>query len=182
MPLVLPSLSSLIKDEKKLNNVIQNHLFKYKEAYTKYYLRNKNNKSPNLRDPYPVIILIPEYGMMSFAKNKPTARVASEFFCNAINVMKGAEGINKYTGLSEKEAFRIEYWELEEAKLKRMPPEKELAGKVALITGAEGGIGSAKAKKVLEEGGCVILIDIDKKELHKTCHLYTDTRQRDGIR
>ena len=168
LPLVLPSLSNLMKEEGKLNNVIQNHLSKYKEAYTKYYQRNKNKNSPNLRDSYPVIILIPEYGMMSFAKNKPTARVASEFFCNAINVMKGAEGITKYTGLTEKEAFRIEYWELEEAKLKRMPPEKEFAGKVALITGAAGGIGSATAKKFLQQGCCVILTDIDKKALQKT--------------
>ena len=168
LPLILPSLSNLLKNEKKLNDVIVNHLSKYKEAYTKYYKRNKNKNSPNLRDPYPVIILIPEYGMMSFAKNKPTARIASEFFVNAINVMKGAEGISKYTGLTEKEAFRIEYWELEEAKLKRMPPEKELAGKVALITGAAGGIGSATAVKFLQEGCCVVLTDIDKKSLKQT--------------
>ena len=168
LPLILPSLSNLLKNEKKLNDVIVNHLGKYKEAYTKYYKRNKNKNSPNLRDPYPVIILIPEYGMMSFAKNKSTARIASEFFVNAINVMKGAEGISKYTGLTEKEAFRIEYWELEEAKLKRMPPEKELAGKVALITGAAGGIGSATALKFLQEGCCVVLTDIDKKSLQQT--------------
>ena len=168
LPLILPSLSNLLKNEKKLNDVIVNHLSKYKEAYTKYYKRNKNKNSPNLRDPYPVIILIPEYGMMSFAKNKPTARIASEFFVNAINVMKGAEGISKYTGLTEKEAFRIEYWKLEEAKLKRMPPEKELAGKVALITGAAGGIGSATALKFLQEGCCVVLTDIDKKSLQQT--------------
>ena len=168
LPLILPSLSNLLKNEKKLNDVIVNHLSKYKEAYTKYYKRNKNKNSPNLRDPYPVIILIPEYGMMSFAKNKPTARIASEFFVNAINVMKGAEGISKYTGLTEKEAFRIEYWELEEAKLKRMPPEKELAGKVALITGAAGGIGSATALKFLQKGCCVVLTDIDKKSLQQT--------------
>ncbi len=168
LPLILPSLSNLLKNEKKLNDVIVNHLSKYKAAYTKYYKRNKNKNSPNLRDPYPVIILIPEYGMMSFAKNKSTARIASEFFVNAINVMKGAEGISKYTGLTEKEAFRIEYWELEEAKLKRMPPEKELAGKVALITGAAGGIGSATALKFLQEGCCVVLTDIDKKSLQQT--------------
>ena len=165
LPMVLPSLSNLIKNETKIKSVIQNHLDKYKEAYTKYYNRNKSKGSPNLRDPYPVIILIPEYGMMSFAKNKSTARISSEFFCNAMNVMKGAEGISQYTGLTEKEAFRIEYWELEEAKLRRMPAEKELAGKVALITGAAGGIGSATAIKFLSEGCCVILTDIDKESL-----------------
>ena len=167
LPMVLPSLSELIKNENKINKIIEENLTKYKNAYTKYYLKNKSKGSPNLRDPYPVIILIPEYGMMSFAKNKSTARVSSEFFCNAMNVMKGAEGISKYTGLTEKEAFRIEYWDLEEAKLKRMPPEKELAGKVALITGAAGGIGSATANKFLSEGCCVILTDIDTSALEE---------------
>ena len=182
LPLVLPSLTELEKNEKKISEIIEKNLDKYKEAYTKYYNRNKSKGSPNLRDPYPVIVLIPEYGMMSFAKNKPTARVASEFFCNAINVMKGAEGISSYTGLTEREAFRIEYWDLEEAKLKRMPPEKELAGKVALITGAAGGIGSATALKFLKEGCCVVLTDIDKKALQSKHDEFSSQFGKDVVR
>ena len=182
LPLVLPSLTELQKNEKKISDIIEKNLDKYKEAYTKYYNRNKSKGSPNLRDPYPVIVLIPEYGMMSFAKNKTTARVASEFFCNAINVMKGAEGISNYTGLTEREAFRIEYWELEEAKLKRMPPEKELAGKVALITGAAGGIGSATAMKFLKEGCCVVLTDIDKKALQSKHQEFNAQFGKDVVR
>ena len=182
LPLVLPSLTELEKNEKKISEIIEKNLDKYKEAYTKYYNRNKSKGSPNLRDPYPVIVLIPEYGMMSFAKNKPTARVASEFFCNAINVMKGAEGISSYTGLTEREAFRIEYWDLEEAKLKRMPPEKELAGKVALITGAAGGIGSATALKFLKEGCCVVLTDIDKKALQSKHKEFSSQFGKDVVR
>ena len=181
LPLVLPSLTELQKNEKKISDIIEKNLDKYKEAYTKYYNRNKEKGSPNLRDPYPVIVLIPEYGMMSFAKNKPTARVSSEFFCNAMNVMKGADGVSRYTGLSEREAFRIEYWELEEAKLRRMPPEKELAGKVALITGAAGGIGSATANKFLSEGCCVILTDIDKSALQTKHHEFTEKYGKDVV-
>ena len=98
-----------------------------------------------------------------------------------MNVMKGAEGISKYTGLTEKEAFRIEYWDLEEAKLKRMPPEKELAGKVALITGAAGGIGSATANKFLNEGCCVVLTDIDKSALEAKKNEFIDKFGKDVV-
>ena len=98
-----------------------------------------------------------------------------------MNVMKGAEGVSKYTGLSEREAFRIEYWELEEAKLRRMPPEKELAGKVALITGAAGGIGSATANKFLSEGCCVILTDIDKSALQSKHNEFVEKYGKDVV-
>ncbi len=167
VPMVLGSFSTL-KKSKNLLETLSKDVEKYRLEYAKYYNRNKLKSSPDLRDGNPVIILIPEYGLLSFAKDKSTARVSSEFFVNAINVMKGAEGISKYTGLSEKEAFNIEYWDLEEAKLKRMPPAKELAGKVAIITGAAGGIGSAIAEKFLKEGSCVMLTDIDKKSLEDT--------------
>ena len=165
LPLILPSLSKIYNSKEKLDEIVKKKLDEYKKNYEIYYNKNKSKKSPSLRDPYPVIILIPEYGMIAFANNKSTARIASEFFCNAINVMKGSEGIDKYTGLNEKEAFKIEYWELEEAKLKRLPPAKDLAGKVAFITGAAGGIGSATAKKFLKQDCCVILSDFDKKSL-----------------
>ena len=167
VPMVLGSFS-ILKKSKNLLETLSKDVEKYRLEYAKYYNRNKLKGSPDLRDGNPVIILIPEYGLLSFAKDKSTARVSSEFFVNAINVMKGAEGISKYTGLSEKEAFNIEYWDLEEAKLKRMPPAKELAGKVAIITGAAGGIGSAIAEKFLKEGSCVMLTDIDKKSLEET--------------
>ena len=114
-----------------------------------------------MRDANPIIYLIPGVGMLSFAKDKATARIAGEFYVNAINVMRGANGVDTYVGLPEQEAFDIEYWLLEEAKLQRMPKPKSLAGRIALVTGGAGGIGQAVARQLLQEGACVMLTDID---------------------
>jgi NAD(P)-dependent dehydrogenase (short-subunit alcohol dehydrogenase family) len=118
-----------------------------------------------MRDPNPVVILYPGVGMFTFSKDKTTARLASEYYINAVNVMKGAEAISEYTSLPRQEAFDIEYWLLEEAKLQRMPKPKALSGRIALITGSAGGIGKAIAKKFADEGACVILNDINQERL-----------------
>ena len=118
-----------------------------------------------MRDANPVVYLIPGVGMITFAADKATARIAAEFYVNAINVMREAEGVSTYRGLPEQEAFDIEYWALEEAKLRRLPPPKPLAGRVALITGGAGGIGLASARRLIEEGACVVLADIDRAAL-----------------
>ena len=137
----------------------------YRAAYAAYYEACKHPNSPAMRDPNPVVILFPGVGMFTFAKNKQTARVASEFYINAINVMRGAEAITQYTALSRQEAFNIEYWLLEEAKLQRQPPEKPLSRRVAIITGAGGGIGKAIADKLVAEGANVVLSDISEERL-----------------
>jgi rhamnulose-1-phosphate aldolase/alcohol dehydrogenase len=140
----------------------------YRQMYTDYYNTCKHDNSPAIRDTNPVIILYPGVGMFSFSKDKQTARVAAEFYTNAINVMKGAEAISEYTSLPRQEAFDIEYWLLEEAKLQRMPKPKALSGRIALITGSAGGIGKAIAKKFVEEGAVVILNDMNAERLEAT--------------
>jgi rhamnulose-1-phosphate aldolase/alcohol dehydrogenase len=137
----------------------------YRKMYAHYYDSCKHPNSPAMRDPNPVVILYPGIGMFTFSKDKQTARVAAEFYINAINVMKGAEAISSYTSLPRQEAFDIEYWLLEEAKLQRMPKPKSLSGRIALVTGSAGGIGKAIAKKFADEGACVIINDNDENRL-----------------
>ena len=148
---------------------------RYRSTYTAYYEACKHPDSPAMRDPNPVVILYPGVGMFTFAKNKQTARVSSEFYVNAINVMRGSEAITEYTALSRQEAFNIEYWLLEEAKLQRQPPEKPLSRRVAFITGAGGGIGKAIADKLVAEGANVVLSDISEERLIEA----NSTYQRD---
>ena len=133
----------------------------YRDEYVAYYERCRRPGSPAMRDPFPVIVLVPGLGLLSFQTSKATARVAAEFYVNAINVMRGAEGVDAYVPLPEQEAFDIEYWSLEEAKLQRLPRPGPLEGRVALVTGAAGGIGGATARRLLEEGACVVLSDLD---------------------
>jgi rhamnulose-1-phosphate aldolase/alcohol dehydrogenase len=144
----------------------------YRKMYGDYYNNCKHDNSPAIRDANPVVILYPGIGMFTFAKDKQTARVAAEFYTNAINVMKGAEAISEYTSLPRQEAFDIEYWLLEEAKLQRMPKPKALSGRVALVTGSAGGIGKAIAKKFIEEGAVVVLNDMNAERLNETAEAF----------
>ena len=174
-PLVLKlSASEDLNEAKTVQEKLAPAFEAYREMYTEYYESCKHPNSPPVRDANPVVILYPGVGMFTFAKDKQTARVAAEFYINAINVMKGAEAISEYTALPRQEAFNIEYWLLEEAKLQRMPKPKTLSGHIALVTGSAGGIGKAIAKKFADEGACVIINDNDEnrlavanKEFHK---------------
>lgn len=165
-PLVLEmapdtDVSNLVAVREQLTEAFE----RYRQYYTNYYEDHKHADSPAIRDANPVVILWPGVGMFTFSKDKQTARVASEFYINAINVMRGAEAISEYVALPLQEAFDIEYWLLEEAKLQRMPAEKALSRKIAFITGAAGGIGKAIAQKLAKEGACVILSDISETDL-----------------
>lgn len=133
----------------------------YRADYQAYYDRNADAASPAIRGADPLIVLVPGVGMFSYGANKQTARVAGEFYVNAINVMRGAEGLSSYAPIDEAEKFRIEYWALEEAKLQRMPKPKPLASRIALVTGAASGIGKAIAVRLAAEGACVVIADLD---------------------
>ncbi|WP_114748099.1 bifunctional aldolase/short-chain dehydrogenase [Pleomorphovibrio marinus] len=161
-----------LNDTSSIKEYLEKEFQKYREYYTKYYEDHKRDNSPAMRDSNPVVIIWPGVGMFTYAKNKQTARVASEFYLNAINVMKGAEAISEYVALPLQEAFDIEYWLLEEAKLQRMPKEKPLSRKIALVTGGAGGIGKAIADRLAKEGACVFITDISKERLDEAVATY----------
>ena len=167
---IQPLILNLDKDEdlndvKALREKLAPLFEDYRAMYTEYYETCKHPNSPAIRDRNPVIIIYPGVGMFAFAKDKQTARVAAEFYTNAINVMKGSEAVSEYTSLPRQEAFNIEYWLLEEAKLQRMPKPKALSGRIALVTGSAGGIGKAIAKKFAEEGAVIVLNDLNAERL-----------------
>jgi rhamnulose-1-phosphate aldolase/alcohol dehydrogenase len=180
-PLVLPlTAGEDLTDVSAIKAKLAPEFEAYRKMYEEYYNTCKHPNSPAIRDANPVVILYPGVGMFTFAKDKQTARVAAEFYINAINVMKGAEAISEYTSLPRQEAFNIEYWLLEEAKLSRMPKPKALSGRIALVTGSAGGIGKAIAKKFAEEGACVIINDINEERLQAATEEFQETFGKDN--
>lgn len=156
-------------------------LLAYRADYAGYYERCRRPDSPPLRDADPVVLLAPGVGMFTFARDKATARIAAEFYQNAIHVMRGASDVSDYVGLPEQEAFDIEYWALEEAKLRRLPKQKSLAGRIALVTGGAGGIGRATAHRLLQEGAAVVLADIDEAALASATAALRQQHGRDQV-
>jgi rhamnulose-1-phosphate aldolase/alcohol dehydrogenase len=162
-------IAPLVLDPARLRDdaYLAERLEAYRQMYAAYYERRWRPGSPAMRDPNPVVLPVPGLGRITFATDKTTARLAGEFYGNAINVMRGAEAIGDYVGLDEQEAFDIEYWLLEEAKLQRMPAPRPLAGRIALVTGGAGGIGAATAARLMADGACVMLADRDGTALEE---------------
>lgn len=158
-PLVMPADPAVAKA------TAAETIARYRSEYQAYYERCVKPDAPPMRDANPVVILMPSVGMFTFAKDKATARIAAEFYRNAIRVMRGASAVDEYLGMPEQEAFDIEYWSLEEAKLRRQPATKPLAGRVAIVTGGAGGIGGAIAERLLADDACVVLLDNDADAL-----------------
>ena len=156
-------IAPLVLDPARLqdDDYLGDRIAAYRDDYAAYYDRCKRANSPAMRDPNPVVVLVPGVGRITFATDKTTARLAGEFYGNAINVMRGSQAIGSYIALDEQEAFDIEYWLLEEAKLQRMPAPRPMVGRIALVTGGAGGIGAATAARLLREGACVMLADRD---------------------
>jgi rhamnulose-1-phosphate aldolase/alcohol dehydrogenase len=179
-PLVLDS-QTIAQDGEELAGRLREVIAAYRADYLGYYERCRRPDSPPVRDTNPVVILVPGIGMLTFAADKATARIAAEFYVNAINVMRGAEAASTYVALPEQEAFDIEYWLLEEAKLQRLPKSKPLEGRVALVTGGAGGIGLATARRLLGEGACVVICDIDKTALGKAEAALVGSHGRDRV-
>jgi len=180
-PLVVgfnPNAENLEDELARCLDGLEAQLDSYRQMYADYYQRCKRDNSPAMRDPNPVVYLIPGVGMLTFAKYKATARIAGEFYINAVNVMREANGVSQYKALPEQEAFDIEYWLLEEAKLQRMPKPKSLAGRIAFITGGAGGIGKATAVRLARDGACVMMADIDSEALQ---FAVSELREQFGI-
>ncbi len=175
-PLILPADPVIAK------NSAANAIERYRTEYQAYYQRCRRPDSPPIRDASPIVLLMPTVGMFTFAKDKAAARIAAEFYRNAISVMRGATAAGEYVGLPEQEAFDIEYWTLEEAKLRRQVAPKPMAGRVAIITGAAGGIGQAAARRMLADDACAMLCDLDGDALERARSQLAERFGNDRVR